>query len=168
MSVRHKALTCSCLHCAWRISESTSLSITVFHYTLGKHTICLCFQAVQSIRPRHQAMFNHMRTSRSLICSKQTLPSFCAGVQYAQGRHVVIKSHCWSDKWDLKQANFIFLTHRDLQGVVASYRRVGWAFDIPDSYVREHQQWRVQPFLQKQFTMMYSNCCGHNACHAPT
>jgi len=56
---------------------------------------------------------------------------------------VVIKTHCWSDEWDTKEANHIFLTHRDLSGVVASYRRVGWAFNIPDSYVQEHQQWQV-------------------------
>ena len=56
---------------------------------------------------------------------------------------MVIKTHCWSNQWDSKQADHIFLTHRDLQGVVASYRRVGWAFNIPDSYVEEHQQWQV-------------------------
>ena len=65
------------------------------------------------------------------------------GKQHAHGRYVVIKTHCWSDGWDTKEANHIFLTHRDLSGVVASYRRVGWAFNIPDSYVQEHQQWRV-------------------------
>ena len=61
----------------------------------------------------------------------------------ARGNHVVIKTHQWSDAWEVKQADHIFLTHRDLQGVVASYRRVGWASDIPDSYVDGHQQWRV-------------------------
>ncbi len=65
------------------------------------------------------------------------------GKQHAHGRYVVIKTHCWSDEWDTKEANQIFLTHRDLSGVVASYRRVGWAFNIPDSYVQEHQQWQV-------------------------
>lgn len=63
--------------------------------------------------------------------------------QYAQDRHVVIKTHYWSDDWDVSQADHIFLTHRDLHGVVASYKRVGWAFNIPDSYVQEHQQWRA-------------------------
>ena len=66
-----------------------------------------------------------------------------AGKVRAQGNHVVIKTHQWSDAWDLNQADHIFLTHRDLHGVVASYRRVGWAFNVPDSYVEEHQQWRV-------------------------
>lgn len=66
-----------------------------------------------------------------------------AGAGKANGNHVVIKTHQWSDAWEAKQADHIFLTHRDLQGVVASYRRVGWAFDIPDSYVKQHQQWRV-------------------------
>ena len=69
--------------------------------------------------------------------------TMCSGRQYAQGRHVVIKTHCWTDDWDVSQADHIFRTHRDLQGVVASYKRVGWAFNIPDSYVQEHQQWRV-------------------------
>lgn len=67
----------------------------------------------------------------------------CTGKVRAQGNHVVIKTHQWSDAWDLNQADHIFLTHRDLHGVVASYRRVGWAFNVPDSYVEEHQQWRV-------------------------
>lgn len=62
--------------------------------------------------------------------------------QHARGSYVVIKTHCWSDEWDTKEANHIFLTHRDLSGVVASYKRVGWAFNIPESYVQEHQQWR--------------------------
>ena len=66
-----------------------------------------------------------------------------AGKLYAHGRHVVIKTHGWSDQWDVKQAQHIYLTHRHLQGVVASYKRVGWAFNIPNSYVEEHQQWRV-------------------------
>ena len=59
--------------------------------------------------------------------------------------HVLIKTHCWSDDWDpaAHPEAKVFLTHRDLQGVVASYQRVGWAFDIPDSYVTEHQRWRV-------------------------
>ena len=66
------------------------------------------------------------------------------GTQCAQGRWVVIKTHYWSDKWEPSQADHIFLTHRELSEVVASYKRVGWAFNIPDSYVREHQQWQVQ------------------------
>lgn len=66
-----------------------------------------------------------------------------AGTVKANGSHIVIKTHQWSDAWEAKQADHVFLTHRDLQGVVASYRRVGWAFNIPDTYVNEHQQWRV-------------------------
>ena len=37
------------------------------------------------------------------------------------------------------------LTHRDLRGVLASYRRMGWAGRINRQYVDEHQQWRVRP-----------------------
>ena len=66
-----------------------------------------------------------------------------AGKERAQGNHIVIKTHQWSSAWDCQQADHIFLTHRNLQEVVASYRRVGWAFNIPDSYVDEHQLWRV-------------------------
>ena len=69
----------------------------------------------------------------------------CTGRQFANGRWVVVKTHYWSDDWDPKQADHVFLTHRELSEVVASYKRVGWAFNIPDSYVREHEHWQVQP-----------------------
>ncbi len=55
-----------------------------------------------------------------------------------------MKTHEWSDRWDPASADHILLTHRDLRGVLASYQRVGWAFDIPDSYVDEHMRWRVE------------------------
>ena len=67
----------------------------------------------------------------------------CTGRQLAEGRWVVVKTHYWSQKWDPKQADHVFLTHRELSEVVDSYKRVGWAFSIPDSYVREHKQWQV-------------------------
>lgn len=57
---------------------------------------------------------------------------------------VLIKTHCWSKGWD--PADYpctIFVTHRDLAAVVASYQRLGWAFDIPDSYVADHFKWKV-------------------------
>lgn len=57
--------------------------------------------------------------------------------------HVLVKTHEWSNRWDPACADHIFLTHRDLRGVLASYQRVGWAFDISDSYVAEHMRWRV-------------------------
>ncbi|CAL8469999.1 g9541 [Coccomyxa elongata] len=56
--------------------------------------------------------------------------------------HVLVKTHRWSNGWDHAVADHIFLTHRDLRGVLSSYQRVGWAYDIPDSYVAEHMQWR--------------------------
>ena len=55
-----------------------------------------------------------------------------------------MKTHAWSDDWDPKAATHIFLTHRDLRGVLASYQRVGWAFDISQAYVKEHMRWRVR------------------------
>ena len=58
---------------------------------------------------------------------------------------VLVKTHYWSNNWDPSAYGNarIYVTHRDLQGVVASYQRVGWAFDIPDSYVNDHQRWKV-------------------------
>ena len=58
--------------------------------------------------------------------------------------HVLVKTHRWSDDWDPLTADLVFLTHRDLRAVLASYQRVGWTFHIPDSYVAEHMQWRVR------------------------
>lgn len=80
-----------------------------------------------------------------------------AGELRANGNHVVIKTHQWSDAWEVKQVDHIFLTHRDLQGVVASYRRLGWASDILDSYVDEHQKWRV--ILMKKRCSVTGNLC---------
>ncbi len=56
---------------------------------------------------------------------------------------MLVKTHRWSDAWDVGTADHIFLTHRDLRGVLASYARVGWAWSIPDSYVAEHFRWKV-------------------------
>ena len=58
--------------------------------------------------------------------------------------HTLIKTHAWSSEGDPGTASHIFLTHRDLRGVLASYQRVGWAFDITPSYVQEHMRWRVR------------------------
>ena len=57
--------------------------------------------------------------------------------------HILVKTHGWSNNWDTSSADHILLTHRHLSGVLRSYQRVGWAFDIPESYVQEHQQWKV-------------------------
>lgn len=90
------------------------------------------------------ACFAHDDGSEVTVCqSVNCTHTCCAGKLHAHGRHVVVKTHCWSDEWQCKEADHVFLTHRDLQGVVSSYRRVGWAFNIPDSYVEEHQQWQV-------------------------
>lgn len=58
--------------------------------------------------------------------------------------HILVKTHAWSDDWDPNLATHIFLTHRDLRGVLASYHRVGWAFDITPAYVADHMRWRVR------------------------
>jgi hypothetical protein len=69
----------------------------------------------------------------------------------ANHAHILVKTHRWSPDWDCSSADHIFLTHRDLRGVLASYQRVGWAFNIPNSYISEHMQWRVSPILQVAF-----------------
>ncbi|KAK9868184.1 hypothetical protein WJX84_006116 [Apatococcus fuscideae] len=57
--------------------------------------------------------------------------------------HILVKTHGWSNNWDTSSADHILLTHRHLSGVLRSYQRVGWAFDIPESYIQEHQQWKA-------------------------
>ena len=56
---------------------------------------------------------------------------------------MLVKTHGWSQHWDVATADHIFLTHRDLRGVLASYERVGWAWSIPDSYVEDHFKWKA-------------------------
>ncbi|GMH39171.1 hypothetical protein BSKO_07069 [Bryopsis sp. KO-2023] len=56
-------------------------------------------------------------------------------------RNILIKTHHWSDDWDVSQATDIAVMHRDLRGVLSSYMRLGWANSIPDSYVSEHFKW---------------------------
>eukprot|EP00887_Chlorella_sp_A99_P006454 scaffold3.g6454.t1 len=50
--------------------------------------------------------------------------------------HVLVKTHAWSEAWDLRRATHVFVTHRDLwqarSRVLASYRRMTWECDIPD------------------------------------
>ena len=62
-----------------------------------------------------------------------------------QGRVVLIKTHKYYsdyDEWLFQSFRpFVLLTHRDLRKVLASYIRVGWTSDIPDSYVEHHMQW---------------------------
>eukprot|EP00887_Chlorella_sp_A99_P006453 scaffold3.g6453.t1 len=61
--------------------------------------------------------------------------------------HVLVKTHAWSEAWDLRRATHVFVTHRDLRqarggSVLASYRRVGWAHDLPFGYVEDHMRWK--------------------------
>eukprot|EP00928_Gymnodinium_smaydae_P041840 TRINITY_DN28263_c0_g8_i1.p1 TRINITY_DN28263_c0_g8~~TRINITY_DN28263_c0_g8_i1.p1 ORF type:complete len:257 (+),score=46.39 TRINITY_DN28263_c0_g8_i1:253-1023(+) len=60
---------------------------------------------------------------------------------------VLIKTHDWSSDYpallkSLEPSPRIMLTHRDLRGVCASYRRVKWDIAIPDRYVQDHMSWR--------------------------
>ncbi|CAK0779209.1 hypothetical protein CVIRNUC_004717 [Coccomyxa viridis] len=64
------------------------------------------------------------------------------GAGTANHPHILIKTHRWSSRWRHHTADHIFLTHRDLRGVLASYQRVGWAFDIDRTYVQEHMAWK--------------------------
>lgn len=56
---------------------------------------------------------------------------------------VLVKTHEWFENYPdfIHMAKHVFLTHRDLRGVVASYRRVKWELAIPDAYVAEHWEW---------------------------
>ncbi|CAE7398762.1 unnamed protein product, partial [Symbiodinium pilosum] len=56
---------------------------------------------------------------------------------------VLVKTHEWHQGYDdfVSLAKYVVLTHRDLRGVVASYRRIKWEVAIPDAYVSEHLEW---------------------------
>lgn len=72
-----------------------------------------------------------------------------------ENRIVIIKTHkYYSDYDDWLVSKFhptILLTHRDLRQVLASYIRVGWASDIPDSYVDHHLKWLPHAALDLSF-----------------
>ena len=68
----------------------------------------------------------------------------CVRAGQSNRPHVLVKTHRWSDDWDPSTADLVFLTHRDLRAVLASYQRVGWTFHIPNSYVAEHMRWQVR------------------------
>ena len=88
-------------------------------------------------------MLQQAETSR--LAGSMDTPEHCRGSAGAvHSPHTLIKTHAWSSEWDPGTASYIFLTHRDLRGVLASYQRVGWAFDITPSYVQEHMRWRVR------------------------
>mmetsp|Transcript_121564 Transcript_121564/g.223943 ORF Transcript_121564/g.223943 Transcript_121564/m.223943 type:complete len:412 (+) Transcript_121564:43-1278(+) len=63
---------------------------------------------------------------------------------------VLVKTHDWHAGYpDLLRGSAVFpgakhiiLTHRNLSGVCASYRRVKWEIGIQDRYVQDHMQWR--------------------------
>ena len=57
---------------------------------------------------------------------------------------MLVKTHGWSDGWTPGRAAHVLLTHRDLRGVVASYRRMGWAPDVKPDYVADHLRWHVR------------------------
>ena len=68
-----------------------------------------------------------------------------AAAQAAGGAHVLVKTHAWSGAWGRAAARgCVLVTHRDLRGVVASYRRMGWAADLEPDYVLDHLRWRVR------------------------
>ena len=57
---------------------------------------------------------------------------------------MLVKTHGWSGGWAPGRAAHVLLTHRDLRGVAASYRRMGWAPDIKPGYVADHLRWHVR------------------------
>ena len=65
--------------------------------------------------------------------------------QRLQRANVCVKTHEWHSEYvELMSclAQHVVLTHRDLRGVCASYRRVGWASRISQEYVSDHMRWR--------------------------
>mmetsp|Transcript_3603 Transcript_3603/g.8484 ORF Transcript_3603/g.8484 Transcript_3603/m.8484 type:complete len:298 (+) Transcript_3603:70-963(+) len=72
----------------------------------------------------------------------------------SSGAHVIIKTHLWEPQYREMLPRFsrhIVITHRDLRGVVASYRRVGWARSLPRKYVDDHMQWRSLATLDVKY-----------------
>ncbi|KAK9819165.1 hypothetical protein WJX81_000617 [Elliptochloris bilobata] len=65
------------------------------------------------------------------------------GTPAQQRPHVLVKTHGWSDDWARRRASHVLLTHRDLRGVVASYRRMGWAPDLKPAYIADHLRWHA-------------------------
>ncbi|PRW45481.1 arginine--tRNA chloroplastic mitochondrial-like isoform X2 isoform B [Chlorella sorokiniana] len=73
------------------------------------------------------------------------------GVGQPGAPHVLVKTHGWSEHWDLSRATHIFVTHRDLAQVLASYHRLGWAWEVPEEYVRHHVIWQRHAELDVAF-----------------
>ena len=72
---------------------------------------------------------------------------------------VLVKTHEWFANYPefIDMAKHIFLTHRDLRGVVASYRRVKWELALSDAYVAEHMEWRKRCSLDLSYEEMMRN-----------
>jgi len=70
------------------------------------------------------------------------------------GAHVCIKTHEWEPEYREmvpRLSKHIVIMHRDLRGVVASYRRLGWAASLPRKYVDDHMQWRNHATLDIKY-----------------
>ncbi|CAK0798139.1 unnamed protein product [Prorocentrum cordatum] len=78
---------------------------------------------------------------------------------------VCVKTHDWHAGYEdlVGQASRVLLTHRDLRGVCASYRRVKWDVGIPDAYVESHMQWRRHHTMDIAFEDIL--CAGREALH---
>eukprot|EP00405_Crypthecodinium_cohnii_P037938 CAMPEP_0206548090 /NCGR_PEP_ID=MMETSP0325_2-20121206/13680_1 /ASSEMBLY_ACC=CAM_ASM_000347 /TAXON_ID=2866 /ORGANISM="Crypthecodinium cohnii, Strain Seligo" /LENGTH=731 /DNA_ID=CAMNT_0054047511 /DNA_START=445 /DNA_END=2637 /DNA_ORIENTATION=+ len=77
---------------------------------------------------------------------------------------VLVKTHEWHSQYqDLFARGVasrnckVVLTHRDLRGVCASYRRLKWEIGIPDAYVAEHMQWKQRADLDVAFEDLVRN-----------
>ncbi|MCO5598479.1 hypothetical protein L7F22_052576 [Adiantum nelumboides] len=64
--------------------------------------------------------------------------------------HILIKTHKWSNDWDLTSADLIVVTERDICGVVNSYLRVGWKpkdmgylKNFMKCYLEDHHHWKA-------------------------
>jgi hypothetical protein len=99
-----------------------------------------------AIRLLHQNCHQPLDSYWLKTVTDKTLDDRLPGSSYRNNsnrHHVLIKTHAWSgDKFDLSRATHIFVTHRDLRQVLASYRRMHWEYELPVNYVKDHMKWK--------------------------
>ena len=127
--------------------RSAGTSLPYLHLPLPRLAVSPCAMAT---KPCPILMYSYCGPTLKLLATRFGLYHWMySGLRAGENAgsvhvpHILVKTHAWSDDWDPESATHIFLTHRDLRGVLASYQRVGWAFDITQAYVTDHMRWRV-------------------------